>query len=454
MALPAFSLAGFLLSSCNKNELSQPRTAKKIGIIGAGIAGLHAAKILRESGYEVEILEAGDRIGGRIQSENHIFGICNAELGASAAYGNNNAWYRMISRNAAPGKINSDSEITYFINGNSASGSDLAGDSGIALLKTKLSEMGSYSGSDQSVQAYIEQSGVPERVRFIFSAIAEEGTGTSTERASVLLNSLSSQRKINTDKYLPGTENFNKTLLREYASVLPLVLNNTPVASIDYTGNQVKVTDTLQKQRIYDGIIVTVPLSILKLKASQPRAIHFSPELPASKIQAMESLGMDSSVRVVLKLKKRLWAEGSKSFFTEGSFRQFEILHEDLVSNTYVIAATAHGGTADSNLDMKSDAELLDMIRQEWNAFIGPFSGSNISEIAVKRWSMDPYIQGSFSYQKTGGSSNCREELSKPIGGKVFFAGEACNSEGNCGTVHGAIESAEAAVQNLISLNV
>src|SRR5688572_8394893 len=97
LALPAFSLASVLLSSCNKKENNGPR--KKIGIIGAGISGLHAAYLLHNyDQYDIEVLEAGDTIGGRIQSSEYAFNTCNIELGASTIYGKN-SWFDIVKYN-------------------------------------------------------------------------------------------------------------------------------------------------------------------------------------------------------------------------------------------------------------------------------------------------------------------------------------------------------------------
>lgn len=450
MALPAFSLAGFLLSSCNKQEPKPVSKSKKIGIIGAGIAGLQAAKLLYEQGFEVEILEAGDRIGGRIHSDDYTFGLYNTELGASTAIGSNNAWYQMVYKHAGPLKSSSDQETTYFLNGNSIKGSDSTEDMELNQMKSKLAAMGNYNGSDASVQDYIENSGVPEKVRFIFNTIAEDYSGTSTDRASVLLNSNENAHKIGSEKYLPGSFSFKKVLMSEYASVLPFVLTNTPVKSINYSGTGVEVTDVLQKQRTYDRILVTVPLSILKLKWSQPHAIQFVPELPQYKLDAMNNLGMDSSVRIILKLKKRLWEEGSKLFYTEGNIRKFEVLKEDTVNNVFIVAATVHGDVAEQNLDMKSDVEILNMIRSDWNAYMGSNAGNYISEAKMKHWGKDPFIQGGFSYHKTGGSADSRELLAKPINNLVYFAGEACNTSGKSGSISGAIETGTTSANQII----
>ena len=99
LAIPAMSMASVMLSSCSKKDELPRKTRKRIGIIGAGISGLHAAMLLHENPqFDIEILEAGDRIGGRIHSMDNAFGMGNVELGASEIYGTNNAWYGIVTR--------------------------------------------------------------------------------------------------------------------------------------------------------------------------------------------------------------------------------------------------------------------------------------------------------------------------------------------------------------------
>lgn len=452
LAIPAMSLAGFLLSSCRKQIVEPSGKRPKVGIIGAGIAGLHAAKVLALKYHcEVEILEAGDRVGGRIQSYENAFGAFDVELGANAIYGQNNAWYDMV-RSTRTTEITPYSASSYYIDGNSYSDTDISDDADFKVMLEQLNGINNFTGGNEvTVEQYMEMNGVPERVKFIFEGISEEMLGTSIDRASVRLNSGEGLGKIDDNKYYTEDESFYQILLREYGNILPNVMTNTPITSIDYSGEKIKVCDKMQVVREYDKVIVTVPLSILKLKANEPNHIRFTPELPESKHLAMDNLGMDSGVRIILKLNRKFWHHDSKTVYTKGIIGKYEVVKEDLLSNQFILSATVSGEMAEKALDMKNEKEIINMIEADWAQSIGSAAHGAIVDYKIKYWSKDPYIRGTFSYHKTGGDSNTRKELAKSIDNKVYFAGEACHSGNLSGSINGALETGSMAAEEIAS---
>ena len=136
MALPAMSFASILLSSCSKSEIIAPRKKLRVGIIGGGISGLETAKILfDQKQFEIEILEASDRIGGRISLSESVLGSNNIEMGANAAYGDQNKWYNML-RTAQTFETNSKTPSSFYLNGSAMTLNELNKDSDyLKLLK-------------------------------------------------------------------------------------------------------------------------------------------------------------------------------------------------------------------------------------------------------------------------------------------------------------------------------
>jgi monoamine oxidase len=455
MALPAMSLASILLSSCSKSEIIAPKKKPRVGIIGAGISGLQTAKILFEQNqFEVEILEAGDKIGGRINLSEKVFGTCNIEMGASAAYGDQNQWFNML-RTAQTIETNSKSPSSFYINGNSFNLSELNQDSDYQKMINSTKDVCDYNGSsDVSVAQYIESKNIPERVKFIFQNRSEEKIGTSIERASIALNSSESLSKIDSNMYYISGTNSDEILYREYSKILPYVLNNTAICSIDYTGNKVKVRDHNQVLREYDYVVVTVPVSILKLQDSDLNSIKFLPALPESKISAMNKIGMDGAIKIALKTNRKFWHEGSKAIYTKGPIGKYEIVSEDPTNNTYILTATVMGAFAENELNSMRESEILNLIQNEWATYIGTSASDSLVSCYVKNWSKEPFIKGAFSYHKLGGEAETRKELAKSVNSKIFFAGEACNTNKNSGTVHGAIETAFNVSKEIVSLAV
>lgn len=450
MAIPVFSLSQFLLASCSKLEKNEPGK-KRIGIIGAGISGLHAAMLLNQyNKYDIEILEASDRIGGRIYSKDYAFNTCNVELGASGIYGSNNSWYD-IAKFSQPRQVSFNTPATYVIGGDMKSNSEMNTESDYNSMLNKLESMASFQPStDLSIEQYMDQELVPERVKFIFEEKTEQYIGTSVDRASVKANKAEGIEKIQEIQYMPNGQSFSRIIREHYGEILPKVTSNVAVTQIDYSGEHIKVTDASQVNRFYDRLIITVPLSILKIKAGQNYGITFVPELPYRKKDAMEQLGMDAGVRIILKLNARFWNQDSKSIYSDGKYGRFDVVHEDNISNIFILSSTIQGRFAEEYLNLKNEQEIIDDIKTEWRNKIGLGAANSIIDHKVEFWAKNPYIQGTFSYHKVGGGIENRVELARAIDDRLFFAGEATNTENNSGTVHGAIDTSVRAVQQVV----
>jgi monoamine oxidase len=99
------------------------------------------------------------------------------------------------------------------------------------------------------------------------------------------------------------------------------------------------------------------------------------------------------------------------------------------------------GKTAEK-MNNRSATNIANDIQADFTALFGAAAGQSIVDSKVVFWSDMPYIKGTYSYQKVGGSMNNRVELSKAINNKIFFAGEATNANGKSGSIHGAMETA------------
>ena len=97
------------------------------------------------------------------------------------------------------------------------------------------------------------------------------------------------------------------------------------------------------------------------------------------------------------------------------------------------------------------DAGAIDIVVAELDQMYGAgVASGSLIESHIMDWSQEPFIKGAYSYPKVG-TGNSRETLAQIIDDKLFFAGEAKHTEGHEGTVHGAIETAQTAVEELVS---
>lgn len=436
-ALPAISLAEILLSSsCSKSV--ETSHVKRIGIIGAGISGLHAAYLLKQQNkFEIEILEAGDTIGGRIQSfANTSFSSNNnIELGADVAYGHqNNAWFDVIKK-YQPINLDSKKEKAYVIDETIKAESALSGDADFVKVNSIMNSSMNYASSDVSIEQFMVSNNVPERVKFIYRNNMEANVGGSIDRVSLLMAKEEGLKNSQESHYRLSNMNFSEVLHKEYSSVLTKVKNNTVVREIEYVGNVVRVKDQNGVTRTYDKLIVTVPLSILK-----DGDIKFSPELPTAKKEALSMLGMDAGIRIILKAKTKFWPDNTTVLYSGGDAGVFNIEKES--NGNYILSSLVVGKTAE-RMNNRNATNIMNDIQADFTALFGADAGQSIIDSKVISWSDMPYIKGTYSYQKVGGNMNNRVELGKPINNKIFFAGEATHSTGKSGSIHGAMETAD-----------
>lgn len=446
LAIPAFSLAEFMFSSCNP-AATAPHV-KRVGIIGAGVAGLNAAMILKQTKRcSVEILEAGDWVGGRILTcQNSAFsGNGNVELGADMAWGaDNNAWLNIIEP-YHPQRVASATKA-YIIDDVMKKEEELNQDADFKKMNLAINSTFSYASNDQSLEQFMENSDVPERVKHFYQSNIESCIGGSIDRVSIVMANAEGLKNNKKDQYrLPNT-GYSEIVHKHFSSVMTCVRNNTPVTEINYSGDVVRVKDGNGVIREYDKLIITVPLSILK-----DNDIAFTPALPQNKLNAMDKLGMDEGVRILLKVNKPFWPQNASMLYTNGDAGVFRIEEDMSKPGTYVLSSLVKGKKAEE-LNNKSEDNIVDQIKKDFSKLFGKQVGDAITDSKVFFWSRMPYIKGTYSYHKVNGSMNNRKELAAPIQDKIFFAGEATSYNGNSGTINGALETAVRAANEVLSV--
>lgn len=450
LALPAYSMAGMLLSSCGKEESSIQSKRKKIGILGAGVSGLHAALLLnRDANCDIEILEASDRIGGRISSEHQLFGLCDAENGASRIYGATHPLYSFLNNNNQLSLISEEDNEYFSEKEGKKSQSEMDADNDYKKLKWGIEYLNSFqSTSSQNYDSYLNSVGIPERVQFIFKAQTEPLFGASTHEVEVNDNSKSKVNLLKDAIYKIKNGQLSDAVFYKYKSILPYVNNNVRAVKVEYLTDKVRVTDQLQRVYEYDQLIVTVPVSILKLASNHPNAIQFQPALPESKINALSQLKMDAGFRINLRLNKQFWENGKEQVYIDSIIKKFDVQYADKAQSQYVLSADVMGDVIKNEFYNLSEREIADKIKSDWKQCLGKEASESIVDIKIKDWGKDSNILGCFSYGGDNYNESTRTILSENINKQLYFAGEACHIS-RSGSIQGAIESAEMCVSEI-----
>eukprot|EP00743_Colponemidia_sp_Colp-15_P004571 GILK01004928.1.p1 GENE.GILK01004928.1~~GILK01004928.1.p1 ORF type:complete len:483 (-),score=76.30 GILK01004928.1:155-1603(-) len=463
-------------------------------IVGAGLSGLYAGKLLRERGIDVVVVEASEAIGGRTRQLSG-FVNWNLDLGAEYVHGENSLVKRLADQNGweCRSVFNLSTHIKLL---NSAEDLKLAReyiylgkekklvlfhDSSETDLVKMLEIMGKMSGEKitdslpVSAYQYLVQNGVPFRMLSMADALLAKTYGTSLDNLGVR-ESLEEE-----GSWDSGTQNFR--LRRGYKPVVDWcsaglnIKTSWPVSAIDYSSpSSVTLRNTRGESIQASSVIVAVPLTILK-----DGDVKFSPALPPSKVSAIDRMGMDGGVKIVCKFSRRFWPEkmtlvicdafipqvwmdetehheltpsGSTSSSSSSSLTSRLTMSNDKTDNTlYTVVGFAAGPEALRVGKLPPLTTVHSFIAQ-LNDMFGDESNPTPATTAllgyhVHDWAKEPFIRGGYSYPRVG-SLGARHELVKPLGnGQVFFAGEAASLR--CpATTEGAMDAAEKAVEKLL----
>lgn len=413
----------------------------KVIVVGAGIAGISATQILRKSGVEVLLLEASNQYGGRIRSSSD-FAHTPIELGAEEVHGSRNVWYDII-KSLEKELVEYDQifDEYYFVDNQLQSYEQIQHDRHFQKALALQDKIGNFTGEDISLKTFVEQN-IDTQFQFALEAWFSASYGTSLQNLSMesiseSYNKWSSGERnfiFAKDSYISVVEDF-------FAEVLPIIQFNQVVSQINYSENQVEAMTTAGENFLADSIILTVPLRIL-----QKNKITFSPDLPIEKQKAIQTIGIDTGMKILLKFQNRFWAEYAGAIYGQGYIPEFYSSAKD---DEPILTAYVMGDKAKYLSDLGEDAIYVAL--HELDILFGERMASKLFvEARIIDWGKEPFIEGCYSYASKG-SDKARKILAEPIENKLYFAGEACNINGHHATVQGAIESAYKATLSLLA---
>jgi monoamine oxidase len=459
--IPASLAIPNLIASCKKDDDDGIATVKKfknykVIVIGAGAAGLYTGWYLHERGFDVTILEASDRVGGRVR---HLSGFADfdIELGAEEIHGNQSEWYRIVQQ-AGGELLTETTEDYYFFK------QDLANQNEPVLKKENqalqynefiksmnfVENAYTYSGVDKTVEQHLASSGISWNMFGVVNGLLGNEYGTSNNRLSI--KGLAEEDSL----WSAGEESYslkNKTMLSimeaKFASAMGKVKLNTQVKIIDYQGDKVRLTDQNDKIWEADRIVMTVPLKVL-----QDGDINFNPGLPSTKKDAIEHIGMGGGMKAIFKFSQKFWKDILVPNL--GSVIGYNEVPEIWATNygrseTPVLTAFIMGEKAEQFSSQGSNAAGIILSHLDNIFASGNIASQSLLENGsfIMDWSKEPFIKGAYSYPMVGGGLIFRKELAAPVDDRIFFAGEATHFKGHSGTVHGAIETGIRAISEV-----
>jgi monoamine oxidase len=195
-----------------------------------------------------------------------------------------------------------------------------------------------------------------------------------------------------------------------------------------------------------DHVVCTLPLGVM-----QARAVQFSPALPPDKTEAIARMGMGQLGKVILEFPRRFWPEGVNWFLSLKSAAPWGVAFSTLDHvhpGTHLLTMWHNGSLARQREDLSDDALVKIALTEARQG-----AGKAIPEptrARITRWGTDPYSRGAYFYPKVGSQRGDATALSRSVGNRLFFAGEA-TSAAYFGTVPGAILSGRREAARIIA---
>ena len=224
------------------------------------------------------------------------------------------------------------------------------------------------------------------------------------------------------------------------------IVYNSPVAHINYSGNQVILTTKEGKTYTADKVIVTVSLGVL-----QSKGIQFTPALPKKKIAAIESVYFPKGFKLFMKFSEKFYPDMISCETPEGEKSYYDVAyHKDAKDN--VLALLCVGPTAEAYNKLDSDEKIVEAVLKELDKiFDGKASKTYLGEYVLQNWTKKPYILGTYT-ESFEHSKETLKWLDASVDNKVYFAGETYDTDYRS-TVHGAIISGNKKAIELLNSN-
>src|SRR5436305_4964632 len=408
-------------------------------IIGAGVAGLAAAGKLYQAGVRVFVLEARDRIGGRVLTIHPSEFETAVELGAEFVHGHPPEVFDLISgADIRAVKIKGQ---PFCSNEHGIGKCDFW-----ERIEKVLDAMKKHGLPQQSFEAFVKQLQDPEisdedkraacsYVRGFHAAHPQEISVQS------LIEGMEAEEKIDGDISFRLPQGYDRIvrLLENRISVKNASIElNSRVTAVRWAPRSVEVeversggaNSTLSSS----SLLCTLPLELLKLAAKDDGAIRFKPPI-AAKQEVLSKLRVGHVIRVSLAFRKCFWAEMSvqgKSLSTMNF-----LFSQDPVFPTWwtlmpidapVLTAWAPADAAERLSQLSDEAICEEGIQALGRVLHLPLESyrTELLHARTHNWQADAYSRGAYSYVAMGGSDTQRD-LAAPLQNTLFFAGEATN---------------------------
>jgi monoamine oxidase len=405
-----------------------------VAIVGAGAAGVAAARKVAAAGRRFVLIEASDHVGGRCVTESRTFGVpydrgahwvhmpdinpvakLSSRTGLEVYAAPPGQTLRMLKRNAREGEM--EDYLAATVKASRAIQDAARGKADVACAQALPKDLGDWRAA----------------VEFVLGPF---GSGKNLEDISAMDFARSLERDV--DAFC--RQGFG-ALLAKFAN-MPVQIN-TPVRRMTSMRNSVEI-ETARGRIVARAAIVTVSTGVLAADK-----IKFLPDLPKRHVDAIAKLSLGSYDHVALELKGNpLQLQNDDLVFEQAKGPRTAALLANVSGTPLCMVELA--GKFGRELSQAGEAAMVDFAIGWLAELYGADIKKAVGKTHATRWASEPWALGAFSAAAPGGQPG-RRALMEPVRERLFFAGEAVH-ETLWGTVGGAWESGERAADAALKL--
>jgi len=451
-------------------------------IIGAGAAGIAAARELHEQGLRLVVLEARERIGGRVWTHRDPKTPVPIELGAEFIHGSAEEIEKILQDARLP--VVDIEGRRWMVSGTRWTPLDDFWDRLYRVMHLMKGARGrggrgragrgqEEGGSrDRSFQAFLDTRPGGRRLardrqlarQFVEGFHAADPRLISTKALAESGTPGGEVRETRLGHVADGYDHLLEWMAAPVADrIRPGAIVTRVAWSRGHAVVEVKHGDGRDRFEVEArAVLVTVPLGVLQAQRGDVGAIAFEPDLGPVKRAALDGLVSGSVVRVALHLRERVWAseefgkkvqdeETDALSFLQSNDPDFPVWWTTYPMRAPVIVGWRGGPGArrlsqlpPEEIEARAIASLARHLRTTTRRM-----RSMVEGVWTHNWELDPFARGAYSYQRVGGA-NATDMLARPLKRTLFFAGEATGTGGSTGTVDGAIGTGRRAAKQLM----
>lgn len=405
-------------------------------VIGAGAAGLAAAQTLTRAGCSVLVLEARERVGGRVWTRSMPGVAAPVELGAEFIHGAAKAAFGLL-KSARMQPIPSGRAQRYADRGR------LRPVDSFALAQKAMKDSTLLGAGDLTFADYLARRRLDDTTRTFARLMVQGFDAADPARASAR----GIAEEWGGGDALLGSQPRPR---HGYGPLLDWLASRIVAAGARLRMHSV-VREVRWKRRLVEvagngfrftarRAIVTLPLGVL-----QSRAVRFAPDI--DKRKPLRFLASGPVIKAALRFPSAFWERrhrGVAFFHSPGA--AFPTFWTPLPARVPLLVAWA-GGPKAERLAGKSFSALTELALESLKS-IFPYCAEP-DQVYLHDWQADPLARGAYSYVLVGGH-DARRLLAAPLEETLYFAGEATNVQGEAGTVSGALQTGQRAAREAL----